>query len=132
VASSKNTEGEAISNCVRVRVIKNKVAPPFREADIEIEFGTGLNIYSEVFDLGVEYKLLEKSGSWITFPKLAGSENLRLQGKAQCVEFLKRDAEYFGALKEKVEELVLKSPVEGPIEPSTDEDEKDFEGIFNE
>jgi recombination protein RecA len=60
-------EGDnTIGNRVKVKVVKNKCAPPFRQAEFEIMFGTGINLLAELIDLGTEHGLIEKSGAWFT------------------------------------------------------------------
>ena len=58
---------QPIGNQVRVKVVKNKVAPPFRKAEFEIMFGEGINRFNEIVDLGVNLKIIEKAGAWFSY-----------------------------------------------------------------
>ena len=79
---------QVIGNQVRVKVVKNKVAPPFRKAEFEITFGEGISKVGEIVDLGVEYGIIKKSGSWFSYQdaKLA-------QGRDATKQLLKDNPE---------------------------------------
>lgn len=127
-ASTKDGSGEAISNIVKVKVIKNKVAPPFREAELTIEFGTGLNLFAEIFDLSIEFELIGQSGSWLTFPARGNTEAFRLQGRQSGIEYLKNNPEYFEILEKEVREKMFGELAQIQSEsPPSEEAEESFD-----
>ena len=90
-----------IGNQVRVKVVKNKVAPPFRKAEFEITFGEGISHVGELLDLGVEYEIIKKSGSWFSY----GDQKLA-QGRDATKELLKDNPELCDELEEQIMNVI--------------------------
>src|SRR5690606_34776205 len=88
---------EVIGNETRVRVVKNKVAPPFREAIFDILYGEGISREGEILELGVQHGIVEKAGAWYSYNK----ERLG-QGKDNAREHLRENPE----LAQEIEALV--------------------------
>ena len=94
---------EAIGNTVRVKVVKNKVAPPFKQVEFDIMFGEGVSKMGEVLDLGVKAGLVEKSGSWFSY------DSVRIgQGRENSKQFLRDNPEMAERL-----ERAIRSRTEG-------------------
>jgi len=92
---------EVIGNETRVKVVKNKVAPPFREAIFDILYGEGISREGEIIDLGVQHKLVEKSGSWYAY-----KGNKIGQGKDNAREYLRENPELAYEIENRVREAV--------------------------
>ena len=90
-----------IGNQVRVKVVKNKVAPPFRKTEFEITFGEGISKIGEIVDLGVEYNIIQKSGSWYSY---AGSR--LAQGRDATKTLLRDNPELCEELEAKIKEAI--------------------------
>jgi len=88
---------EAIGNRVRVKVVKNKVAPPFRQAEFDIEFGKGISTSGCILDLGIEHDIVQKSGSFFSYD----GERLG-QGRANAKAFLDEHAEVAEEIERKI------------------------------
>ena len=95
--------GEVVGNHTRVKVVKNKVAPPFREAEFDIMYGEGISKLGELVDLGVKYDLVIKSGSWFSI----GDERIG-QGRDNAKAYLRDNPEVADALEASIREAYMK------------------------
>jgi len=94
--SIKNRD-EIVGNNVRVKVVKNKVAPPFREVEFDIMYGEGISKIGEIIDLGVKANIIEKSGSWFSY------DSQRIgQGRENVREFLRTNPDIAKDIEKKV------------------------------
>src|SRR5947209_299231 len=98
IASIKDGD-TVVGGRTRVKVVKNKVAPPFREAEFDVMYGEGISRTGDLLDLGVEKRIIEKSGAWFAY----GGERLG-QGRENAKQFLKENPEIYNAIDEKVRE----------------------------
>jgi recombination protein RecA len=101
IGALKNGE-EVIGNQTRVKVVKNKVAPPFREAEFEILYGAGISRNGEVIDIGVAQGFVEKSGSWFSY----NGERIG-QGKENARTFLDQHPEIAQEIEGRIREKLL-------------------------
>ena len=92
-----------IGNQVRVKVVKNKVAPPFRKAEFEITFGEGISKAGEVVDLGVQYGIIKKSGSWFSY-----GESRLGQGRDAVKKIIKDNPELCEEIENQIAEALQK------------------------
>ncbi|MBR6538018.1 MAG: recombinase RecA [Lachnospiraceae bacterium] len=92
--------GEVVGNRTRVKVVKNKVAPPFREAEFDIMFGQGISKEGDVLDLAVEENIIQKSGAWFAY----NDEKIG-QGRENAKQFLKEHPEVMDEVEAKVREV---------------------------
>jgi len=104
---SIKTEGQVIGNRTRVRVTKNKVAPPFREAEFDIMYGSGISREGEILELGVNAGVVDKSGAWYAYKKDRVG-----QGKDNAREYLEENPELAAEIEAKIrEKLGVKNPL---------------------
>ena len=90
----KDSTGAFIGNRTRAKIVKNKVAPPFREAEFDIMFGEGISKLGEILDLGVKLGIVQKSGAWFNYG------DMRLgQGRDNAKQFLKEHPEVAGEIE---------------------------------
>ena len=95
---------EVIGNRVKVKVVKNKVAPPFRKAEFDIMYGEGISKVGEIIDLGVELNILKKSGSWFSY-----GETRLGQGRDSIKTLLLDNPELADELEAKIKEVIVSS-----------------------
>ncbi|WP_374362535.1 recombinase RecA [Cloacibacterium sp.] len=88
---------DAVGNRVKVKIVKNKVAPPFKNTEFDIMYGEGISKVGEILDLGVEYEIVKKSGSWFSY----GDTKLG-QGRDAVKDLLKDNVELLEELSEKI------------------------------
>ena len=98
----KDSTGAFIGNRTRAKIVKNKVAPPFREAEFDIMFGEGISKIGEIIDLGVDYGIIKKSGSWFSY----GDRKIG-QGRDSVKELLKNDEALRNEVEAKVREAMI-------------------------
>jgi recombination protein RecA len=101
IGAIKNGE-EVVGNQTRVKVVKNKVAPPFREAEFEIMYGQGISHEGELIELGAAQGILEKSGAWYSY----NGERIG-QGKDNARQYLLQHPDAAAAIEEKIRQKLL-------------------------
>jgi recombination protein RecA len=106
ISQIKDTD-EVSGNRVKVKIVKNKVAPPFRIAEFDIMFGEGISKAGEVVDLGVEFEIIKKAGSWFSY----GDTKLG-QGRDAVKQLLLENPELMEELEAKIKEVVTGDKLE--------------------
>ena len=113
---------EVVGNTTRVKVVKNKVAPPFREVIFDIMYGEGISKIGEIIDLGVKANIIEKSGSWFSY------DSTRIgQGRENAKEFLKNNPDMALAIEKAVRQSTARIADDMLGAPEPDEGQ-DLEG----
>ncbi|MFY9191021.1 MAG: recombinase RecA [Lawsonella sp.] len=113
---------EPVGNRTRVKVVKNKVAPPFKQAEFDLIYGEGISREGSVIDMGVEHGFVKKSGSWYTYD----GDQLG-QGKEKVRNYLKENPEICDEIEEKIlRKLGIGDYAENPDEEQVDDGDVDF------
>ncbi|RXK89449.1 recombinase RecA [Chlorobaculum sp. 24CR] len=105
IAQIKDGE-EVVGNRTKVKVVKNKVAPPFKTAEFDILYGEGISVLGELIDLAVEFGIIKKAGAWFSY----GTEKLG-QGRENVKKLLKEDETLRGTIRQQVRETLIAPPV---------------------
>ena len=111
---------EVIGNETRVKVVKNKVSPPFRQAEFQILYGQGIYHMGEVIDLGVKQKLIDKSGAWYAYK---GSKIG--QGKANAAQYLSDNPEVAAEIEAQIRDELMSTPEKDAAKKAEAEAKKD-------
>ena len=114
--------GEVIGNRTRVKVVKNKIAPPFKEAEFDIMFGEGISTVGDILDLAAQNNIINKSGAWYAY-----EGNKIGQGRENAKQYLRDNPEICAEVDRKVRELfnMETDPVEtSPAEKASKTDSK--------
>ena len=99
---------EVIGNETRVKVVKNKVAPPFKQAEFDIMYGAGISREGEIIDLGVQAGIVDKAGAWFSY------NGTRIgQGKDNVREYLRENPEMAREIENRVREKLGIAPMQG-------------------
>jgi recombination protein RecA len=109
-AAMKDKDGNVVGNQVKVKVVKNKLAPPFRVAQFDIVFGHGISKVGEIIDLGSDLEVIQKSGAWYSYngAKIA-------QGRDAAKQFLLDNPEVAAEIEVKVKEKIAVAPVKAVV-----------------
>jgi len=118
---------EVIGNQTRVKVVKNKVSPPFKMAEFEILYGFGISREGEIIDIGVQQGLIDKAGSWYSY----GDDRIG-QGKENVREYLKSNPETAAEIEAKIRAKLLPKTVDAPADAEADAVADDKEAVAQE
>lgn len=106
--SDLKTDGEKVGSRVKVKVVKNKLAPPFKEAEFDVIYGEGISKEGEILDLGEEIGLIKKSGAWYSYKDDETGEEIKLgQGREKAREFLKQNPQITEKIEKSIKERML-------------------------
>jgi recombination protein RecA len=120
------TGDEAFGNRVKVKVVKNKLAPPFRTVELEITYGKGLSWEGSMLDAGLKYNLINKAGSWYSI-----DEKKMGQGRENAKKFLSEHPEICTVIENKIRSTLMPMPEEEPPEEQPVEQPVDKAGSTN-
>ncbi|MEO0144074.1 MAG: recombinase RecA [candidate division WOR-3 bacterium] len=106
--SIKGPNNEIIGHIIKAKVVKNKLAPPYKTAEFELIYGKGINKIGEVFDLAIQVGIIKRSGSWYSY----NNEQLA-QGKDKAIEYLKENPDLLNKIEAEVREKLKEYKIQG-------------------
>ena len=107
-----------VGNRVKVKVVKNKVAPPFRQAEFDIMFGQGISRSGGILDMAIELAIANKSGSWFTY----GDQRIG-QGRENAKQFLDEHSDVMAEMEQRIRDMAFQSADKMPAAFETDDDD---------
>ncbi len=113
---------DLVGNRTKVKVVKNKVAPPFKQTEVDIMFGEGISREGSIVDIGTELDIIQKSGAWYSY----GDERLG-QGKENVKQYLKEHKQVADTIEQKIRELTVTGIAAAPIQNAETEDDLAFD-----
>ena len=117
---------DVVGNRTRIKVVKNKVAPPFKQAEVDIMYGEGISKEGSLIDIGTEHGIVDKSGAWYSY----SGERLG-QGRENAKQFLKENVAIANTIEQKIREASnLTTVVEAPSEADKAKEEKEEQELF--
>lgn len=119
--TEKDKNGEAVANQIKIKVEKNKVAPPFKEVELNIYYGKGFDQSSEVFDIATDFGIIEKAGAWFSY----NGEKIG-QGAVKAKEWLNNNPEIKESITRRVKEILMKPNAELNELPEEDTSEEEM------
>ncbi len=124
IAQVKDKDGNMVANRVKVKVVKNKMAPPFRTAEFDIIYGQGISKTGEIVDIGVEQNVIQKSGSWFAY-----DGNKLGQGRESVQDILNDNPELAEEIEKKIKAKLLQTGVAPVEEKEKEKKEKEKEKV---
>ncbi|KIL35699.1 recombinase RecA [Cohnella kolymensis] len=115
---------DVVGNRTKIKVVKNKVAPPFKQADVDIMYGEGISKYGSIIDIGAEQDIVQKSGAWFSY----NSERLG-QGRENAKQYLKDNPDVSAQIEKQIRDALLSSSPTSKAASfaASDDDDSEFE-----
>ena len=132
IETLKGSDGTPIGSRTRVKIVKNKVAPPFRQVEVDMMYGEGISNVGSIMDMAIERDMIKKSGAWFSY------NDMRIgQGRENAKKYLKENPEICGAIEEELRKELSAALAENSVPAGMSvgdetDDEDDVEQIMDE